>query len=145
MIESNISTLNTPYYRRLSDSQVQQIHHASLEIMERTGIRLPYQAPIHIECGYRDSARIEERGKHQLSIARHRTVGVAALGMCFPTTRKPTFVYGGLPLRCARVPIISQHELLLLILQRRGQKDRVPNHHRRRVPAARHVRRPDDV
>ncbi len=39
MIESNLIALESPYYRRLSDTQLQQIHNASLEIMERTGIR----------------------------------------------------------------------------------------------------------
>ena len=39
MIESNKIALESPYYRRLSDTQLQQIHNASLEILERTGIR----------------------------------------------------------------------------------------------------------
>jgi trimethylamine--corrinoid protein Co-methyltransferase len=39
MIESNRIALETPYYRRCSESQLQQIHNASLEIIENTGIR----------------------------------------------------------------------------------------------------------
>ena len=39
MIESNKIALESPYYRRLSDTQLQQIHNASLEILEHTGIR----------------------------------------------------------------------------------------------------------
>ena len=39
MIESNMMTLETPFYRRLSESQLQQLHFATLEVMERTGIR----------------------------------------------------------------------------------------------------------
>ena len=39
MIESNKLVLESPYYRRLTDYQLQQIHNASLEVMERAGIR----------------------------------------------------------------------------------------------------------
>jgi trimethylamine--corrinoid protein Co-methyltransferase len=39
MLESNKLVLETPYYRRLTDSQLRQIHNASLEVMERVGIR----------------------------------------------------------------------------------------------------------
>jgi trimethylamine--corrinoid protein Co-methyltransferase len=39
MIESNLNSLVSPYYRRLSESQLRQLHEATLEIMERTGIR----------------------------------------------------------------------------------------------------------
>ena len=39
MIESNLSALLSPFYKRLSESQLRQIHDATLEIMERTGVR----------------------------------------------------------------------------------------------------------
>ncbi len=39
MIESNAINLETAYYRRLSDSQLRTLHNATLEVMERTGIR----------------------------------------------------------------------------------------------------------
>lgn len=39
MIESNTISMETSYYRRLSESQLQQLHSATLEVLERTGIR----------------------------------------------------------------------------------------------------------
>jgi len=39
MLESNVTAMETPYYRRLSESQLQKLHFATLEILERTGIR----------------------------------------------------------------------------------------------------------
>jgi len=39
MIESNVVSLESPYYRRLTDGQLQHLHQASLEILERTGVR----------------------------------------------------------------------------------------------------------
>jgi trimethylamine--corrinoid protein Co-methyltransferase len=39
MLESNMVALLSPYYRRLTDSQLCQINNASLEILENTGIR----------------------------------------------------------------------------------------------------------
>jgi len=39
-MEPNFVTLNTPYYRRLSDSQIQILHDGTLEVLERTGIRI---------------------------------------------------------------------------------------------------------
>lgn len=36
-MEPNFVTLNTPYYRRLSDSQIQILHDSTLEVLERTG------------------------------------------------------------------------------------------------------------
>ncbi|MGD8522157.1 MAG: trimethylamine methyltransferase family protein [Desulfobacterales bacterium] len=41
MNETNIVSFSSPYYRRLSKTQIEHIHHASLEILERTGVRLP--------------------------------------------------------------------------------------------------------
>ena len=39
-MEPNFVTLNTPYYRRLSDSQIHILHDGTLEVLERTGIRI---------------------------------------------------------------------------------------------------------
>ena len=39
MIESNQVNIDGIYYRRLSESQLQKIHDASLEVLERTGVR----------------------------------------------------------------------------------------------------------
>jgi trimethylamine---corrinoid protein Co-methyltransferase len=39
-MEPNFQTLNTPYYRRLSDSQIQILHDGTLEVLERTGVRI---------------------------------------------------------------------------------------------------------
>ncbi len=39
-LQSNYSTFETPHFRKLSDDQVERLHHASLEILDRTGVRL---------------------------------------------------------------------------------------------------------
>jgi len=39
-MEPNFITLNTPYYRRLSDSQIQILHDSTLEVLEHTGVRV---------------------------------------------------------------------------------------------------------
>jgi trimethylamine--corrinoid protein Co-methyltransferase len=39
-LQSNYTTLEAPRLRKLSDDQVERLHHASLEILERTGVRL---------------------------------------------------------------------------------------------------------
>jgi trimethylamine--corrinoid protein Co-methyltransferase len=41
--QSHGVNLSSPKFRRLSDDQVQQLHNASLEILERTGVRLYFQ------------------------------------------------------------------------------------------------------
>jgi len=38
--QSNYTSLDAPQFRKLSDDQVERLHHASLEILERTGVRL---------------------------------------------------------------------------------------------------------
>jgi trimethylamine--corrinoid protein Co-methyltransferase len=38
--QSNYTSLDAPQFRKLSDDQVEKLHHASLEILERTGVRL---------------------------------------------------------------------------------------------------------
>lgn len=40
VLQSNYSSMDTPHFRKLSDDQVERLHHASLEILERTGVRL---------------------------------------------------------------------------------------------------------
>jgi len=39
VLQSNYMSLDTPQFRKLSDDQVERLHHASLEILERTGAR----------------------------------------------------------------------------------------------------------
>jgi trimethylamine---corrinoid protein Co-methyltransferase len=39
-LQSNYTSYDAPRFRKLSDDQVEQLHHASLEILDRTGIRL---------------------------------------------------------------------------------------------------------
>jgi trimethylamine--corrinoid protein Co-methyltransferase len=39
-LQSNYSSLDTPHFRKLSDDQVERLHYASLEILDRTGVRL---------------------------------------------------------------------------------------------------------
>ncbi len=40
VLQSNYTSLEAPHFRKLSDDQVEHLHHASLEILERTGVRL---------------------------------------------------------------------------------------------------------
>jgi trimethylamine--corrinoid protein Co-methyltransferase len=40
VLQSNHASLGAPHFRKLSDDQVERLHHASLEILERTGVRL---------------------------------------------------------------------------------------------------------
>ncbi len=39
-MEPNFISLNSPYYRRLSDSQIQILHDSTLEVLERKGVRI---------------------------------------------------------------------------------------------------------
>jgi trimethylamine---corrinoid protein Co-methyltransferase len=39
-LQSNYTSYDAPRLRKLSDDQVEQLHHASLEILDRTGVRL---------------------------------------------------------------------------------------------------------
>ena len=39
-LQSNYTSFETPRMRKLSDDQVECLHHASLEILDRTGVRL---------------------------------------------------------------------------------------------------------
>lgn len=40
MLQSNYVAFDTPQFRKLSDDQLERLHNASLEILERTGVRL---------------------------------------------------------------------------------------------------------
>ena len=46
MIESNQVNIDGIYYRRLTDSQLQKIHEASIEVLERTGVRFQEEEAI---------------------------------------------------------------------------------------------------
>jgi trimethylamine--corrinoid protein Co-methyltransferase len=48
MIQSNQVVLNSPYYRRLTDCQLDRLHDASLEILERTGVRFQEEEAISL-------------------------------------------------------------------------------------------------
>ena len=40
VMQSNYTSYDTPHFRKLSADQVERLHHASLEILDRTGVRL---------------------------------------------------------------------------------------------------------
>jgi trimethylamine--corrinoid protein Co-methyltransferase len=40
VLQSNYTSYDTPHFRKLSTDQVERLHHASLEILDRTGVRL---------------------------------------------------------------------------------------------------------
>ena len=40
VLQSNYTSFDTPHFRKLSDDQLERLHHASLEILDRTGVRL---------------------------------------------------------------------------------------------------------
>jgi trimethylamine---corrinoid protein Co-methyltransferase len=40
ILQSNYTAFDTPRFRKLSDDQIERLHHASLEILARTGVRL---------------------------------------------------------------------------------------------------------
>jgi trimethylamine--corrinoid protein Co-methyltransferase len=40
VLQSNYTSMDTPHFRKLSEDQVERLHHASLEILDRTGVRL---------------------------------------------------------------------------------------------------------
>ena len=46
--QTNVSVSTAPFYRGLTDDQCRQIHFASLEILERTGVLLYYQPAIDL-------------------------------------------------------------------------------------------------
>jgi trimethylamine---corrinoid protein Co-methyltransferase len=40
IVQSNYTSFDAPRFRKLSDDQLERLHHASLEILDRTGVRL---------------------------------------------------------------------------------------------------------
>jgi trimethylamine---corrinoid protein Co-methyltransferase len=58
IIQSNYTSYDTPRFRKLSDDQVERLHHASLEILDRTGVRL-YE-PEALELLQKKGVQVEE-------------------------------------------------------------------------------------
>lgn len=62
MIEANTTKVESTIYQRLSDSQLETLHHATLEILERTGIRILDDRAIEIfkkgDCDVEDGNRV---------------------------------------------------------------------------------------
>jgi trimethylamine--corrinoid protein Co-methyltransferase len=48
VLQSNYTSFDTPRFRKLSDDQVERLHHASLEILDRTGVRLYEQEALDL-------------------------------------------------------------------------------------------------
>ncbi|MFN3308385.1 MAG: trimethylamine methyltransferase family protein [Anaerolineales bacterium] len=57
-LQSNYTMIQAPLFRKLSDAQIEKIHYASLEILERTGVRL-YE-PRAIELLKKKGVTVEE-------------------------------------------------------------------------------------
>ena len=62
-LRSNDRMFSTTQFRRLSDEQCQKIHWASLEVMERTGVRLYEQEAIDL---------LEARGAESVQLSAYR-------------------------------------------------------------------------
>ena len=58
VLRSNDTTMAMPHFRKLSDDQVERLHHASLEILERTGVRL--FEPEALELLKKKGVRVED-------------------------------------------------------------------------------------
>lgn len=62
MIEANLIKLETSYYRRLTDCQCRTLHDATLEVLERTGIRILDEEAVKIlkkgDCEVVDGNRV---------------------------------------------------------------------------------------
>jgi trimethylamine--corrinoid protein Co-methyltransferase len=48
ILQSNYTEFNTPQFRKLSPDQLERLHHASLEILDRTGVRLYDQGALDL-------------------------------------------------------------------------------------------------
>ncbi len=48
MINSGFTEIKTPVFKQVSGDQIQEIHFASLEILERTGVRLHLQEAVDL-------------------------------------------------------------------------------------------------
>ncbi len=57
-LQSNYTSYDTPRFRKLSDDQTERLHHASLEILDRTGVVL-YE-PEAVELLRRKGLHVEE-------------------------------------------------------------------------------------
>jgi trimethylamine--corrinoid protein Co-methyltransferase len=80
-LQSNYTAYEAPQFRKLSPDQVEQLHHASLEILERTGMRL-YE-PKALELLKKKGVKVEDGNRVRippglvewaLSVAPKRTV-----------------------------------------------------------------------
>ncbi|NTW78800.1 MAG: trimethylamine methyltransferase, partial [Geobacteraceae bacterium] len=58
VLQSNYTSYDTPRFRKLSDDQTERLHHASLEILDRTGVCL-YE-PEALELLQRKGIKAEE-------------------------------------------------------------------------------------
>jgi trimethylamine--corrinoid protein Co-methyltransferase len=47
-LQSNYTSFDTPRFRKLSDDQLERLHHASLEILDRSGVRLYNQEALDL-------------------------------------------------------------------------------------------------
>ena len=54
ILQSNYLEFNTPRFRKLSDDQTERLHHASLEILDRTGVCLYDQEALDLLRGQED-------------------------------------------------------------------------------------------
>jgi trimethylamine---corrinoid protein Co-methyltransferase len=63
--QSNYTSFDTPRFRKLSDDQVERLHHASLEILDRTGMRL-YE-PEAIELLVKKGVQVEDGNRVRIS------------------------------------------------------------------------------
>ena len=48
ILQGNYVEFNTPQFRKLSDDQLERLHHASLEILDRTGVCLYEQEALDL-------------------------------------------------------------------------------------------------
>ncbi|HET89117.1 MAG TPA: trimethylamine methyltransferase [Chloroflexi bacterium] len=67
ILQSNYTSFDTPRFRKLSDDQVERLHHASLEILERTGVRL-YE-PEALELLRKRGVRVEDGNRVRIPAA----------------------------------------------------------------------------
>ncbi len=65
ILQSNYTSFDTPRFRKLSDDQVERLHHASLEILDRTGVRL--YAPEALELLRKRGVQVEDGNRVRIS------------------------------------------------------------------------------
>jgi len=71
---SSYQTIGAPFFRKLSNDQLERIHFASLEILERTGVRL--HLPEAVELLKQAGAEITEGNRVRIPS------GLVTLGRC---------------------------------------------------------------